>query len=52
MPLGGVGARSASVLVLTMPAAVPATRKRRFGYVCASVEQKNRSHTGNVSASP
>ena len=51
LPFGGGGAVSAAPLVLTMPAAVPAKRKRRFGYVCARHEPNQRSQSGNVRAS-
>ena len=51
VPFGGGGAVSAALVVLTIPAAVPAMRKRRFGYVCASTEPNQRSDSGNVFAS-
>jgi hypothetical protein len=51
VPLGGRYAVREASDVLTLPEAVPAMRKRRFGYVCASTEPNQRSDNGNVLAS-
>ena len=39
VPLGGIPVIDESSVAMS-PKAVPASRKRRFGYVCASTEQK------------
>ena len=49
-PLAGCTS-GGGLVVAIRPAAVAAIAKTRFGYVCASVEQKNRSHTGKCVAS-
>ncbi len=53
VPLGASGVASTSVvLVWVMPTDVAAWRNRRFGCVGPSMEENQRSHTGNVSARP
>src|SRR5438105_7221127 len=47
----GAGILNVSLLVAIVPDAVPAKKKRRFGYVCASTELKYRWPNGKYPAS-
>ncbi len=50
VPLGGY-VMTVEMSVETTPEAVPAMRKRRFGYVCAGTEQNQRLASVKVLAS-
>ena len=51
VPLGGSALMSARSSRIS-PWAVPAKRKRRFGYVWAMQDANQRSHRGKVEARP